>query len=225
MRRITVVVGHYGSGKTEFSVNYALGLAKKGMKVALIDLDIANPYFRSRERQGLLEENGISVFSNMYGTDITSDLPALDSRIRAPLEDKSYTIVVDAGGDESGARILTQYKKYLTDKNDVEILCVINGNRQETDTAQGALEHLYRIEMETGLPVDGLVNNTHMLKETIMQDIFKGHELCKQVAEATGIPLKYDCYDKDMGAVEIDMNWEDSLFPMTLYMRPGWLDR
>lgn len=219
------MVGHFGSGKTEFSVNYAMGLAKKGNKVALIDLDIANPYFRSRERQSLLEENGISVYSNIYGTDITSDLPALDSRIRAPLEDKRYTVVLDVGGDESGARILTQYKKYLIDKNDVEILCVINGNRHETDTFIGAMEHLRRIEMETGLPVDGLINNTHLLKETTIWDIIKGHDLCKQVEKETGIPLKYDCYDKDIEEINRHLEWEDSLFPMDLYMRPGWLDR
>ena len=223
MKRITVVVGHYGSGKTEFSLNYAIDLAKKGLKVALVDLDIANPYFRSREKQVFLEEMGIEVFSNSFGTDITSDLPALDSRIRAPLEDKSYTVVLDAGGDDSGARILIQYKKYLLDKNDVELLCVINANRAETDTMEGALSHLDRIETETGLLVDGTINNTHMLRETRPEDILRGYELCKQIETEKGIPLKFSTYN-----VDIELNPEYpgmKLYPINLYMRPHWIDR
>ena len=108
-KRIRVIVGHYGSGKTEFSVNYVLKLAEQGKKTALVDLDIANPYFRSRERRQLLEGKGIQVFSNAFGYDITADLPAITARIKAPLEDESFQTVVDAGGNDSGARILNQF--------------------------------------------------------------------------------------------------------------------
>jgi signal recognition particle GTPase len=94
-KRIRVIVGHYGSGKTEFSVNYALKLVKLGKKTALTDLDIANPYFRSRERKQLLENEGVKVYSNTFGYDITADLPAITAEIKAPLEDVSCQTIVE----------------------------------------------------------------------------------------------------------------------------------
>lgn len=156
-KRIRVIVGHYGSGKTEFSVNYALQLAAQGQKTALADIDIANPYFRSRERQRLLESEGVKVYSNTFGYDITADLPAITAKIKAPLEDASCQTVVDAGGDDSGARILIQFGKYLKG-TDCDLLCVVNGNRPETSSVEGALGHISRIENETNLKVTGLIN-------------------------------------------------------------------
>lgn len=221
MKRITVIVGHYGSGKTEFAINYALHLARQGLKTALVDLDIANPYFRSRERQELLEGEGITLYSNVFRKDITSDLPALDPGIRAPLEDKGCHVVVDAGGDESGARILIQYRKYLTDPEETEILFVFNGNRPETDTAEKGYHYLKIIEDEIGLPVSGLVNNTHMLRETTRKDLEKGIELAQQTALTAGIPIKYHCVMKELMPIPD----QKDVFPLTLYMRPEWLDR
>lgn len=221
MKRITVIVGHYGSGKTEFAINYALHLAHQGLKTALVDLDIANPYFRSRERQEFLEEEGIALYSNAFGRDITSDLPALDPGIRAPLEDKSYHVVLDAGGDGSGARILIQYRKYLTDPEETEILFILNGNRPETDTAEKNIHCLKAIEAEIGLPINGLVNNTHMLRETTSDDLDRGMELAREVSGISGIPIKYHSIAKE----RMPITCQEDVFPLTLYMRPKWLDR
>ncbi|MEG1585124.1 MAG: ATP-binding protein, partial [Anaerovorax sp.] len=144
-KRIRVIVGHYGSGKSEFSINYAIALAKKGCPTGLVDVDIANPYFRSRECQALLEKHGIDVYSNTFGYDITADLPAITAKIRKPLEDVSCQTVVDAGGDAAGARILNQFYKYFKN-NDCDLFCVVNANRSETKTLGGALDHIKQIE-------------------------------------------------------------------------------
>ncbi|NLU23518.1 MAG: hypothetical protein GXW99_02120 [Clostridiales bacterium] len=145
MKRITLIVGHYGSGKTEFSVNEVIRLKKKYDKVAILDMDIANPYFRSRERQEFMEDQGITVHHNSFGYDITEDLPALSACMKAPLENKEFVVVADVGGDNAGARVLNQFKKYFVDENDCEMLIVVNANRPETDSLEGALYHIRTI--------------------------------------------------------------------------------
>ena len=141
MKRIRIITGHYGSGKSELSVNMVTELKKQYDKVAIVDLDIANPYFRSRERQDMMEDMGIEVFHNSFGYDITQDLPALSAAIKKPLENKDYHTIVDAGGDDSGARVLNQFRKYFL-ADDCEMIFVINANRPETATVSGCLHHL-----------------------------------------------------------------------------------
>ena len=226
-KRIRVIVGHYGSGKTEFSVNYAIKIAEKGGKTALVDLDIANPYFRSRERQKLLEEKNVLVYSNTFGYDITADLPAITARIKAPLEDSRCATVVDAGGDDSGARILIQFEKYFT-KTDCDMFCVINGNRPETKTVEGAYRHISRIQNETGIKITGLINNTHLLRETKVEDILKGYLLCLELSKILNIPIKYNCCVNEFLLELQDRTRHFEYFPifaLNLYMRESWLDR
>lgn len=230
MKRITAIAGHYGSGKTEFSVNLALDLKKEKDKVAILDMDIANPYFRSRERQKMMEEKGINVIFNTYGFDITEDLPAITAALRGPLENEEFTAVVDVGGNDSGARVLKQFEKYFK-RDDCELLCVLNANRPETDTVEGMLEHLHSIEIETGLKFHGLINNTHLLRETTADDIFKGYTLCRQVSDKLGIPIVWNtCREDlldDLKQLIADASIEglENIYPIKLYMRPSWLDR
>lgn len=226
-KRIRVIVGHYGSGKTEFSVNYALKLAEHGKKTALADLDIANPYFRSRERQKLLEEKGVHVYSNTFNYDITADLPAITASIKAPLEDGDCNTIVDAGGDDSGSRILIQFDKYFQG-DDCDLLCVVNASRPETSTLEGALSHIFRIENATNLKITGLVNNTHLVRETKPEDIIRGYLLCRELSARLNVPLKYNCcVDGLLDELEVrSKGFHDfNIFRMKLYMRDSWLDR
>ena len=189
MKRIRIITGHFGSGKSELSVNMVTALKKEHDNVAIVDLDIANPYFRSRERQAEMERLGIKVYHNSFGYDISQDLPALSAAIKEPLIDKEVLTVVDAGGDDSGARVLNQFREYFLDDEEAEMLFVLNANRPETATLEGCLDHLDRIQVETGLQIKGIINNTHLLSETSAEDIKKGYKLAKEVSETLDIPV------------------------------------
>ncbi len=228
-KRIIVITGHYGSGKTEFAVNLALALKNDEMhcpfkEVSLVDLDVANPYFRSRERTEILEASGIQVFGSAYRGEITAELPALSASIRTPLENPDCCAILDIGGNDSGARVLKQFRKYFQTEESI-LLTVINRNRPETRNLNGALKHLYAIETELETEVKGLINNTHLLRETTAEDIKKGHELCKALSEKTGKPIICDTFPEPLVS-EQELEFLDTLiFPLQLYMRPEWLDK
>ena len=227
MKRITMVTGHYGGGKTEVSVNLAMDLKKEYDKVAILDLDIMNPYFRSRERQKMMEDLGIMVQFNSFGYDITEDLPALSAALKTPLENEEYKAIVDVGGDSDGAKVLNQFRKYFV-RGDSELLVVINTNRPETEELEGCLAHIAAIQAETGLKVDGTINNTHLLKETTPQDIIDGYRMCKRIEEQIGVPPRFStCREdllEDLKAANAEAGIDDmEIYPIKLYMRPSWL--
>ena len=225
-----IVTGHYGSGKTEFSVSLALQLAclrdrlNNSNDIAIIDLDIVNPYFRSRERRDLLKSSGIAVYGSLFDEEITAELPALGAKLRAPLESSSCRVIIDAGGNDTGALVLNQFLKYFTD-DETTMLAIVNANRPDTGSLSGVLEHITAIEKSSGLTISGIVNNTHLLRETTASDIKRGHELCMEVSGATGKHLVCDCYPE--GIIDPDelFGISENLMPLGLYMRPTWLDK
>jgi len=244
-KRVYSIVGHFGSGKTEFAVNYALNLRKACPKVAILDMDIANPYFRSRERLDLMKENDIAIYFNSYGYDISEDLPAITAQVRAPLENKECITVVDIGGNDSGARIINQFQKYFLEA-DATMLAVLNVNRPDTENVDLCIEQIKSIELETGVKIEGIINNTHMLMETETEDIINGYRICTEVSEKLGIPVVANtCVEPLMDALKGDAKaqgietdvidiasgelLEDAkdclrIYPLTLQMRPSWLD-
>ena len=224
MKRIRIITGHFGSGKSELSVNMVTALKKEHDNVAIVDLDIANPYFRSRERQAEMERLGIKVYHNSFGYDISQDLPALSAAIKEPLIDKEVLTVVDAGGDDSGARVLNQFREYFLDDEEAEMLFVLNANRPETSTLEGCLDHLDRIQVETGLQVKGIINNTHLLSETSAEDIKKGYKLAKEVSEALDIPVIASyCNRKILNNIKEEDLDGIEVTPIDLFLRPSWL--
>lgn len=227
-KRILVVTGHYGSGKTEFSVSLSMTLAKNGFepyrRLGLVDLDIINPYFRSRERRTMLEAAGIPVYGSAYGHEVTAELPELAANVRTPLEDRECRTIVDLGGNDSGALVLNQFGKYFT-KEDSLFVIVVNANRPETRDYDGAMAHLDAIERTVGRRVDALVNNTHLLRETDAECIEKGHRLCERICAQTGRYIWCDCYPVGVVSEEDLRGQYEHLMPLGLYMRPTWLDR
>ena len=224
-RRKTIVTGHYGSGKTEFSVSLAMLLAgQRTGKLAVIDLDIVNPYFRSRECRKILEDAGVGVYGSIYKTEITAELPALAAGARAPLEDKNCRVIVDAGGNDSGAIVLNQFSKYFTD-DETTMLAVVNMSRPDTSTLNGAIEHIRSIEVVTGLTVNGIVNNCHLLRETTADIIIKGHAFCIRVCEEMQKKLYCNCYPEEIVNPNDLAGLSGSLMPLGLHMRPTWLDK
>ena len=226
-KRVIVVTGHYGSGKTEFAVSLAMLMAPRfkdsGRKLAVVDLDIANPYFRSRERKELLNKNGVEVYASFYNSEITQELPAITAEIRKPLQDEDTFVIVDAGGNDTGARVLSQFRRYYEGEH--LFLTVINANRPETHDLEGALYHLDSIKYETGMAVDGIVNNCHLLMETTADTVRKGHALCEAVSAGTGIPIFTDCYPQKLVRREDLLGLSPHLMPVGMYMRESWLDK
>ena len=221
--RKIVVTGHYGSGKTEFAVSLAMLLrAETHDKLAVIDLDIVNPYFRSRERRNELASQGISVFGSVFNTEVTAEIPALGADVRAPLENREYKVIVDAGGNESGALVLNQFGKYLKD-DETTVLAIVNASRPETHSVEGAAAHIAAIEEATGLTVKYIVNNCHLVRETTADTIIKGHALCERLSEATGKRIWCDCYPDGIVNPEELSGISANLLPLGLYMRPTWL--
>lgn len=219
-KRLRFVVGHYGSGKTEFSVNYAVKLAGKGKKVALVDLDVVNLYFRSRERTEELEKLGIRVIGSSIKASAV-DLPAISGEVVTPMQDESYEAVIDVGGDDDGARTLGRYEEYFID-GDYDMFYVLNANRTETQTVEKSIEYLRKIEDMSRAKVTGIVNNTHMLKDTTIEDVQRGQELAEKVSKETGIPIKYISAIENV-AKEIAEDLDGEVFPMTLWMREDWM--
>lgn len=216
--RITIVTGHYGTGKTEFAVNLALTLAGEGESVMLADLDIVNPYFRSRERKDLLHASGIKVISSSQACS-NADVPSLPAELLAILENRGMRGVLDIGGDPVGARVLARFRPKLL-QEDHQLLYVLNANRPEVRTAEQAISYLRSIEAVTGLSCTGIVNNTHLCGETAEEDIRKGAALAAEVSGETGIPVL--CHVAVEPLAENLSDLSESVFPITIKMKKPW---
>lgn len=214
--RLTLVTGHYGTGKTEFSVNLALALAEAGERTALADLDIVNPYFRSRERRELLEAAGVRLIATSQAL-ADADVPALPAELHALLENRAIRGVLDIGGDPSGARVLARYRPRIV-KEDYRLLYVVNAARPEVRTAERSAEVLRAIETVTGLACTGLVNNTHLCGETTAGDIREGAALAEEVSRLTGIPVACHAAESRFREALKDLD----PFPMEIRMKKPW---
>ncbi|NBI07753.1 ATP-binding protein [Senegalia massiliensis] len=218
--RIRIITGHYGSGKTEFAVNYAIQLAKANKKTAIADLDIVNPYFRSREKEEFLNNLGIRVIgSSIKG--LASDVPAVSGEILTPLQDNTFNAVLDVGGDPAGARALGRYYEYFTEGN-YDMFFVINANRPETREVEKTIQYLKNIEIQSRAKVTGIINNTHLLKSTTVEDVMRGQKLCKEVSKNLNIPIIYiSCIESV--AKDLPNDLEGEIFPIKMYMREEWM--
>lgn len=222
--RKIAVTGHFGSGKTEFAVSLAFALAAldRGERLALCDLDIENPYFRSRERQEALNRAGVAVYSDPYNGRNGSELQTISAAIRTPLEDPGCRVILDCGGDGSGAMVLKQFAKYFS-PGDHRLLCVVNCGRPGTDTPEKAIDHIRAIQDATGLAVTGLVSNNHLIRFTTEDTVVEGWEFTQRVAEATGLPALCACCMASLASAVRARGVP--VFPLGLHMRDSYLDK
>ncbi len=218
MKRIQIVTGHYGSGKTEYAVNLALTLARDTENVAIADLDIVNPYFRSFEQTKRMEDAGIRVIVTSCGG--AADIPALNPAVQSIFQDEKWTGVLDIGGDPIGARVLARFAPQLR-PDQFDLLFVLNANRPETRDVESALSYMRAIEAECLQKVTGIVNNTHLCAETTPDQIIKGANLARQLSEKTGLPIVHHAVQKKF-VEEVAPQLSEPVLPMNIYMKKPW---
>lgn len=216
--RISIVTGHYGTGKTEFSVNLALALAADGERVMLADLDIVNPYFRSRERKALLEAAGVTLVTSSQAA-AHADIPALPAELLTIFENRGLRGVLDIGGDPVGARVLARFRPKI-EVEDYQLIYVLNANRPEVRTKEAAITYLRNIETTTGLTCSGIVNNTHLCGETTEDEVRKGAALAAAVSAETGIPVLCHVAQERIAPNLSDLS--EPVFPITIKMKKPW---
>ena len=187
-KRLTLFAGHYGSGKTNIAVNYALALSREGKKVCIADLDIVNPYFRTKDSAKELEENGICLISPQYAN-TNVDLPALPAESYRLVQDKGIYGIMDIGGDDRGAYALGRFTPAIREENNYRMAFVANCCRPLTRTAEDALEIMKEIENACGLAFTCIVNNSNLGTETTAQTVLDSLEFIEQLCELSGLPL------------------------------------
>lgn len=196
-KRITVFMGHYGSGKTFIAVNYAVAIAKKGLPVSIYDLDIVNPYFRTVDAENALKEAGVELVVSPYA-ETNVDIPAMNAKSYQMIADKSRFAVADIGGDDRGALALGRFREGIISEGNYDALFVLNKYRPETRDIDGAIAVMEEIERAGGIKFTGIVNNANLGKETTVQNILDGYEFAERLSLKTGLPIVFTAVRKDL---------------------------
>ena len=212
-KRITLLCGHYGSGKTNVAVNMAFDLKGSHDKVAVADLDIVNPYFRSKDSSEDFKKRDIRLIVSDYAN-TNLDIPALPQDMYAITDDKSLKCVLDIGGDDRGALALGRLAPKIVEENDYEMFMVINKFRPLTPDALSTLEVMREIEYAGGIRFTGLINNSNLGNETTGEEVIKSMEYARELERISGVKLKLttcnaDLYDDLKDKIE-------NLFPLNL---------
>lgn len=194
-KRLTLFAGHYGSGKTNIAVNYALQLAKEGKKVCIGDLDIVNPYFRTKDSAKELKEAGVDLISPLYAN-TNVDLPALPAEAYRLVQDKSCYAIADIGGDDRGAYALGRYVPEILQEGNYAFVFVANFCRPLTRTAEEALEVMREIETACQLSFTCIVNNTNLGEETTADTVLSSLDKINKLSRISGLPVLFHSAEK-----------------------------
>lgn len=216
-KRVILLAGHYGSGKTNIAVNLAEQIKASGQPVAICDLDIVNPYFRTKDSEEELREKGINLICSKYAN-TNLDAPALPKEIYPALEDKDTVLVMDIGGDDRGALALGRYAPSILEENNYEMIFVANFYRPLTTNAEEAVSVMREVEFAGGIPFTAIINNSNLGSETQPETILCKEEEGKRLSALTGLPVLYTTvsdglFDQMNGKVE-------NLFELHLQKKP-----
>lgn len=211
--KVTVITGHYGSGKTNFAVNMALEMSREGKKCTVVDLDIVNPYFRTADFGDLFENHNITLVAPIYAN-TNLDTPVLNFDVATIAKNSDY-IIIDVGGDDAGATALGQYSRHLNEL-DLSMLYVVNCYRYLTREPEEALELMYDIEAASRMKCTGIVNNSNLGYETTNEIIAKSVPYAEKIAEKAGIPLVCNAGKNGL------MNDIKNAFPVDIYVKTLW---
>ena len=219
IKRVTLFAGHYGSGKTNIAVNWALYLRKRGYPVTIADLDIVNPYFRTKDSAKELEEAGIRMIASPFANS-NVDVPALPGELYAVVDDRTAHAVLDVGGDDRGALALGRYSPAIIEENDYAMLAVLNFSRPLTATPQDAVEVLREVEVAGSLRFTGLINNTNLGAATTPETVLQSVALAEETARLCGLPLVMTTAEASVAA-QLEGKVEH-LFPLNLQEKTNW---
>ncbi len=212
-KRLTLFAGHYGSGKTNIAVNYALHLREQGLPVTVADLDIVNPYFRTLDSEAVFKEHGIRLICSQFANS-NVDAPAMPKEVYELIDSRSEYGVLDIGGDDRGALALGRYVPDIIAEDNYEMLFVINKARPLTRNTADTLEVAEEILQACKLPFTGICNNTNLGSESTAEDVLASAAYAEEVAKALGIPVKMTCCD-----IKLYKELKDrieNLFPLNL---------
>ena len=187
-KRVLLLCGHYGSGKTNIAVNLAMRAAEKYPRVTVADLDIVNPYFRTKDSEKELADAGIRLICSAYAN-TNVDIPALPPDLYAITDDRDMRVIIDVGGDDRGALALGRITPALLKENDYEMLMVINCYRPLTSDAKSTIEVMREIETACGIRFTGLVNNSNLGAETTAENVLNSVPYANEVSSLSGLPL------------------------------------
>lgn len=212
-KRMTLFAGHYGSGKTNIAVNYALYLKSIGEDVVIADLDIVNPYFRTRDSLDELTAAGIKLISSEFASS-NVDLPALPQEVYSLLDKREEKAIMDIGGDDRGAYALGRYSDAIIEENDYEMLFVFNKYRPLTPDAESAFEIMHEIEDACKMKFTAIVNNSNLGEMTQPEDILTSVAEAEELSRLSGLPVKMTTVKSEFVN---NLNGKvDNLFPLTL---------
>ncbi len=212
-RRITLFAGHYGSGKTNLALNWAYALRREGLPVTVADLDIVNPYFRTKDAAAELERAGIGLISSRYAN-TNLDVPAMPREIYSLVDGRDRCAVLDVGGDDRGALALGRYVPSIREEDDYEMLLVVNRARPLTRTAEDALAVAREIESACGLPFTAIVNNTNLGAETTPETVLASLSCAEELSRLMGIPVKMTAAERRLAPALRDK--VENLFPIDI---------
>jgi len=212
-KRVILFAGHYGSGKTNIAVNFALHLAREGKAVTLADMDIVNPYYRSKDSAQELEAAGVKVIASAYAN-TNVDVPALPQEMYSVTEDTSRYAVLDVGGDDRGALALGRYAPAILKENDYHMIYVFNASRPLSRTAEMALEIMGEIEAAGGIPFTAIVNNTNLGRDTDWETVVASRQEAEKLSQISGLPLLFTAVEE--GVLPINERENDQYFPLKL---------
>ena len=223
LKKFIVVTGHYGCGKTNLVLNMALDYASKGEKVTVVDMDLINPYFRTSDYKGILEEQGIEVITPVFGA-TNLDIPSLPASMYSIFEKKNI-VIIDVGGDDAGSTVLGRFRPQF-DTVDYDMLYVINRFRSMSTDLDEAIEVLGEIEAVCGLKPSGLVNNSHMMSETNQAIFEEGLQFADEISKKTGLPILFSTMQKellDSGMVVTKDN--EAVYPIDIHVKTVWQNK
>ena len=217
MKKITIFAGHYGSGKTNLAVNAAIGLRREHDSVILCDMDIVNPYFRTKDSEDILSRSGVRLISPRFANS-NVDLPYLPAEVAAIFNGNAVS-VIDVGGDDSGAIALGQYAARI-EAAGYDMLLVLNARRYLTRSPEEAVGIMREIETASALRFTGLVNNTNLGHESTAEVVTQARDYVQAVSRETGLPVVATSYREDLSPVLTEADGRP--WPIKIYEKPGW---